>query len=100
MELLELCTQCNYFELQGKIYHQDEGMAMGSPLSPIFANIFMEEFERKALASAQFKPKILWRYSPETHCSAFFSPESLLQTRKGRGEHAMCADRPASEAAA
>ncbi|KAG8331709.1 hypothetical protein J6590_035668 [Homalodisca vitripennis] len=36
-------------------------MAMGSPLSPIFANIYMEEFERKALASAQFKPKIWWR---------------------------------------
>ncbi|KAG8280227.1 hypothetical protein J6590_086375 [Homalodisca vitripennis] len=37
-------------------------MAIGSPLSPIFANICMEEFERKALASAQFKPKIWWRY--------------------------------------
>ncbi|KAG8241737.1 hypothetical protein J6590_080229 [Homalodisca vitripennis] len=34
-------------------------MAMGSP---IFANIFMEEFERKALSSAQFKPKIWWRF--------------------------------------
>ena len=66
MELLELCTQCNYFELEGKIFRQDEGMAMGSPLSPIFANIFMEEFEQKALALAQFKPKIWWRYVDDT----------------------------------
>ncbi|XP_054259256.1 uncharacterized protein LOC128984000 [Macrosteles quadrilineatus] len=43
---------------KGKLYRQDEGMAMGSPLSPIFANIFMEEFEQKALASARLKPRI------------------------------------------
>jgi hypothetical protein len=40
MELLELCTKCNFFELEGKIYRQDEGMAMGSPLSPIFAIVY------------------------------------------------------------
>lgn len=66
MELLDLCTKCNFFELEGKIYRQDEGMAMGSPLSPIFANIFMEEFERKALALAEFKPKVWWRYVDDT----------------------------------
>ncbi|XP_054259833.1 uncharacterized protein LOC128984527 [Macrosteles quadrilineatus] len=66
MELLELCTQCNYFQLEGKLYRQDEGMAMGSPLSPIFANIFMEEFEQKALASARLKPRIWWRYVDDT----------------------------------
>ncbi|XP_054257426.1 uncharacterized protein LOC128982489 [Macrosteles quadrilineatus] len=66
MELLDLCTQCNYFQLEGKLYRQDEGMAMGSPLSPIFANIFMEEFEQKALASARLKPKIWWRYVDDT----------------------------------
>ncbi|KAG8320975.1 hypothetical protein J6590_055807 [Homalodisca vitripennis] len=42
-------------------------MAMGSPMSPIFANIFMEEFERKALDSAQFKPKIWWRWQVFEH---------------------------------
>ena len=33
------------------------GVAMGSPLSPIVTNLFMEDFETKALASAQFRTK-------------------------------------------
>ncbi|XP_054260070.1 uncharacterized protein LOC128984748 [Macrosteles quadrilineatus] len=75
MELLELCTQCNYFQLEGKLYRQDEGMAMGSPLSPIFANIFMEEFEQKALASARLKPRIcLWNAAFfRKRCGFFFT---------------------------
>lgn len=66
MELLKICTDLNYFELNGQIYRQDEGMAMGSPLSPVFANIFMEEFERKAVASFDFKPKVWLRYVDDT----------------------------------
>lgn len=62
MELLTLCTESNYFELEGQLFRQDEGMAMGSPLSPIFANIYMEEFEQKAIASAQFQPRVWLRY--------------------------------------
>lgn len=79
MELLELCTQCNFFELEGKLYRQDEGMAMGSPLSPIFANIFMEEFEKKALSSAQFKPKIWWRYVDDTFVVFSHGNDKLIE---------------------
>lgn len=66
IELLTLCTDSNYFELNGQIYRQDEGMPMGSPLSPVFANIFMEDFEQKAIASSTVKPEVWLRYVDDT----------------------------------
>ena len=33
------------FRFYGRIYEQTYSMAMGSPLSPLLANLFMEEFE-------------------------------------------------------
>ena len=34
-----------------KYYEQVQGVAMGSPISPLIANLFMEEFEVKAFSS-------------------------------------------------
>ena len=51
ISLLEFCLTHTYFLFQGKYYEQVQGAAMGSPISPIIANIFMEEFEVKALQS-------------------------------------------------
>ena len=45
--LLDLCIEQNYFLFNGKFYKQSSGLAMGSPLSPILAEIFMNEFEHK-----------------------------------------------------
>ena len=39
---------------------------MGSPLSPIVANIFMEEFETSALQHATHQPKLWHRYVDDT----------------------------------
>jgi hypothetical protein len=39
---------------------------MGSPLSPVMANLFMEEFEKKALATATLKPGFWFRYVDDT----------------------------------
>ena len=47
--LVEMYLRSTYFCFQGEIYEETEGVAMGSPLSPIVANIFMEDFEGKAL---------------------------------------------------
>ena len=52
--LLEFCLTHTYFLFQGKYYEQVQGAAMGSPISPLIANIFMEEFEVKALTSFPF----------------------------------------------
>jgi len=41
----------------GNVYEQTDGVAMGSPLSPVIANFFLERFEQCVLESARLKPK-------------------------------------------
>ena len=45
-QLLITCTQKSHFQFMGCFYDQVDGVAMGSPLGPLFANIFMDEFEK------------------------------------------------------
>ena len=39
---------------------------MGSPLSPMVANLFMEKFETKAISSATYPPRLWLRYANNT----------------------------------
>ena len=41
-----------YFSFWGQFYEQVEGAAIGSPVSPIVANLYMEHFEKTALSTA------------------------------------------------
>ena len=50
--LLEFCLKNMHFSFQEQFYEQVEGAAMGSPVSPIVANLYMEYFEQKALSIA------------------------------------------------
>ena len=45
-ELLGFWLHNTYFSFQNKFYKQVEGVAMGSPVRPIVANLYMEHFER------------------------------------------------------
>ena len=49
--LLEFCLKNPYFSFQDPFYEQVEGAAMGSPVSPIVANLYKEYFEQKALST-------------------------------------------------
>ena len=42
---LEFCLKNMYFSFQDQFYEQVKGAAMGSPVSPIVANLYMEYFE-------------------------------------------------------
>ena len=50
--LLEFCLKNTYFFFQDQFYEQVEGAAMGSPVSPIVANLYMKYLEQKALSTA------------------------------------------------
>ena len=46
--LLEFCLKNTYLSFQDQFYEQVEGAAMGSPVSPIVANLYMEYLETKS----------------------------------------------------
>ena len=50
--LLEFCLKNTCFSFQDQFYEQIEGAAMGSPVSPIVANLYMEYLGQKALSTA------------------------------------------------
>ncbi|XP_066933971.1 uncharacterized protein [Clytia hemisphaerica] len=45
--LLEMCTKNVHFTFNQKIYTQIDGVAMGSPLGPVIAGIYMVDLETK-----------------------------------------------------
>ena len=63
-DLLNLATKESFFTFNNKFYIQVDGVAMGSPLGPILANIFLSHHEEILLNKCliKFKPSFHRRY--------------------------------------
>ena len=60
-ELLYLSNKNAHFTLNNKTYLQVEGVAMGSPLDPVLANIFVVGLEQNIISTLS-NDILLWKY--------------------------------------
>ena len=65
-EMLLLCTKKAYFSYNHDIYIQRDGVAMGSPLGPLLAGIFMVNLERSSIPQLNVYINFWRRYVDDT----------------------------------
>ncbi|CAH8619921.1 unnamed protein product [Heterobilharzia americana] len=63
---VRLCLTSTLFKFQNKIYKQTEGVAVGSPISPIITDIFMDSWEEMDVQTFSPTAKIWFRYVDDT----------------------------------
>ena len=59
---LRICSSNLTFNFQGTSYKQKSGFPMGSPLSPIAADIVLDDLEKKCITSLPFQLPFYFRY--------------------------------------
>ena len=69
-DILKVCTSFNQFSFNDKYYRQITGVPMGSSLSPVLANIYMEHFETYLLEDipVDLRPNLWLRYVDDIFC--------------------------------
>ncbi|KAK4884497.1 hypothetical protein RN001_000768 [Aquatica leii] len=71
LSLTKFCLNNMVFQFNNQLYSQTEGLPMGSPLSPVLAEIFLTNFENKLISiNVLFKKHILFwnRYVDDILC--------------------------------
>ena len=61
IELIELCTKDMFFQFHNEFYEQIYGFAMGNPLSPVLAGLFLEHVETEILPKYTGVKPLYWK---------------------------------------
>ena len=74
--ILEMAVKSSYFLFNGQLFKQKDGVGMGLPLGPSFANIFLCHHETRWLKNCppEFRPKYFRRFLDDTF--AIFEKET------------------------
>ena len=69
MKISQILIKQNYFRFQDTIYTQEEGLAMGAPISSIFSEIYLQHIENTNIVDILLKHHkwtfpLCWWYSP------------------------------------
>ena len=95
-ELIELILTSNCFKFGNRFYHQIKGTAMGTPMAPGYANVFMGVVEEDLLDRYEretgFRPKVWLRFLDDVFMLWQYGPDELKKFQsymqsfaKGRG---------------
>ena len=79
--LLTLCTKNVHFTFNNIVYQQIDGVAMGSPLGPVIAGIFMVDLETKLIPQMSDFLKLWKRYVDDTLCIIKIGTLDLILTQ-------------------
>ena len=67
LRLSDFVLNHNYFKYDGDHYKQIFGCAMGSPISPVLADLVMEKIEKTAISTFPYPPKWWFRFVDDSH---------------------------------
>ena len=77
--LFTLATAQTHFLFNGSFYDQIDGVAMGSPLAPVLANLFMGHHEKLWLENIQGSEMLFYRrFVDDTFCSFHSEHDAIV----------------------